>query len=167
MKPIFISFSLLFCVLVSQANQDSVPAFRSIKWGANLDSIFANGKKVEFVNSEDPGFQNAYIIPNDDPNIGNVRMNKIYYIFNEENRFSKVVMEGRKMDTEEIDFVVQYKFGEHQNSKSFDGGGYKQWIIREVTITLVEHQYHKFELTIESDWEIAEAYRKNTNVDDF
>jgi hypothetical protein len=42
-----------------------------------------------------------------------------------------------------------------------------QWLVRDVTFTLKQYEFLRFELIIESSWQDAEAYKKNTSVKDF
>ena len=99
--------------------------------------------------------------------IGNVKLNKLVYLFNDDNRFVKVYMEGPKEQTEQMKFILDYKFGEHKNESKVDNVAYKQWLVKDVTFTLGEFDYLKFEVKIESNWQASEAYKKNTTVDDF
>ena len=43
----------------------------------------------------------------------------------------------------------------------------RQWIVADVTLSLYNFNYNKFEFELLSDWEAAEAYEKNTSVTDF
>jgi hypothetical protein len=136
-------------------------------WGAHRDSIFIKGNKVSFVKDKSSLIRNAYSIPNDDMKIGNVKLTKLLYIFNEDDRLIKVYMEGTKDQAEQMKFILDYKFGEHKNESKVDNVSYKQWLVKNVTFTLGEYDFIKFEVKIESNWQASEAYQKNTNVDDF
>ena len=162
---VLISFSTLTPEAESQI--DRVSNFRDIIWGSSLDSVVVNGATVEFTKVKESDFENAYELFNDKLTIGNVELKKIEYIFNDENRFYKVFLQGKKDQTDEMAFILEYKFGSDDNSWSVEDIEYRQWIIADVTFTLAEHKYHNFDLVIESDWQSAEAYRKNTSVEDF
>lgn len=162
---VLISFSTLTPEAESQI--DRVSNFRDIIWGSSLDSVVVNGATVEFTKVKESDFENAYELFNDKLTIGNVELKKIEYIFNDENRFYKVFLQGKKDQTDEMAFILEYKFGSEDNSWSVEDIEYRQWIIADVTFTLAEHKYHNFDLVIESDWQSAEAYRKNTSVEDF
>ena len=146
---------------------DRVSSFRDIVWGSYIDSVMIDGAEVKFERSKGSDFDNAYEIFNDKMMLGNVEMNQVNYIFNEEGRFYKVYLKGRKDQTEEMKFILEYKFGSPDNTWKVDELNYTQWIIADVTFTLAEHEFHTFDLVIESDWQAAEAYRKNTSVEDF
>lgn len=163
---------LLVCLLGASAFSQSkdgasVTDFRGIIWGAKLDSITLNGQKVEFIKDRSMNLKNAFVVKGDPMNIGNVRLNKLVYIFNDENRFTKVYIEGPKEDFAQMKFILNYKFGERANERAVDGVTMYQWLVRDVTFTLKEYEYLRFELTIESSWQDAEAYKKNTSVKDF
>jgi len=165
-KIVSVLFFIVFAIGAS-AQETNVTSFRGMPWGANRDSIFVKGKKVEFVKDKSSLIRNAYSIPGDDMKIGNVKLTKLLYIFNEDDRLVKVYMEGTKDQAEQMKFILDYKFGEHKNESKVDNVSYKQWLVKDVTFTLGEYDYLKFEVKIESNWQASEAYKKNTNVDDF
>lgn len=162
--------SVLFFIALAVgafAQETNVTSFRGMAWGAFKDSIVVKGKKVEFVKDKSSLTKNAYTIPNDDMTIGSVKLSKLNYIFDEDSRFIKIYMEGTKDQTEQMKFILDYKFGEHKNESKVDNVSYKQWLVKNVTFTLGEFDYMKFEVKIESNWQASEAYKKNTTVDDF
>lgn len=149
------------------ADGASVTDFRNIYWGAKLDSIYRDGQKIEFIKERTMNLKNAFVLKGDAMNVGNVRLNKLIYIFNDENRFVKVYSEGPKEDFEQMKFILKYKFGEPVNERTLDGVTMYQWLVRDVTFTLKQYEFLRFELIIESSWQDAEAYKKNTSVKDF
>lgn len=167
MKKFFTVFALLFFAAGAFAQETNVTSFRNMPWGAFRDSMYVKDKKIEFVKDKSSLTKNAYIIPNDDMSIGNVKLNKINYIFNDEGRFVKVYIEGPKEQSEQMRFILDYKFGTFKNESRVDNVSYKQWLVKDVTFTLGEYDYLKFEVKIESNWQASEAYKKNTSVDDF
>lgn len=167
MKKILSIFILAAFVTGAAAQETNVTSFRGMPWGAYRDSMFVKGKKVIFVKDKSSLIKNAYVISGDDLTIGNVKLTKINYIFNEDDRFVKVYMEGPKELTDQMKFILDYKFGEHKNESKVDNVSYKQWLVKDVTFTLGEYDYLKFEVKIESNWQASEAYKKNTAVDDF
>ncbi len=167
MKKLFTVFALLFFAAGAFAQETNVTSFRNMPWGAFRDSLYVKDKKIEFVKDKSSLTKNAYIIPNDDMSIGNVKLNKINYIFNDEGRFIKVYIEGPKEQSEQMRFILDYKFGTFKNESRVDNVSYKQWLVKDVTFTLGEYDYLKFEVKIESNWQASEAYKKNTSVDDF
>ena len=100
--------------------------------------------------------------------LGSITLTNIYYVFSEgTNKLYKVLLEGKKADVEQMDFIVDYKYGQHVNEAIDDDKISKQWIIVDVTLSLYNFNYNKFEFELLSDWEAAEAYKKNTSVTDF
>jgi hypothetical protein len=167
MKHILSALFFIAFAVGAYAQETNVTAFRNMPWGAHRDSMIVKGKKIEFVKDKSSLIRNAYTIPNDDMTIGAVKLNKLIYIFNEEDRFIKVYMEGPKEQTEQMKFILDYKFGTAKNESKVDNIAYKQWLVKDVTFTLGEYDYLKFEVKIESNWQASEAYKKNTTVDDF
>ena len=139
----------------------------NIFWGVKKDSCYRNGKKVDFVQDRQALLPNAFVIPGDDPMIGAVKCDRILYLFNDENRFYRVFVQGSVDQTEAMKFILTYKFGDFKNESFVDDSHIMQWIIKDVTFTLKEVNKSRFELTIESNWQAGEDYKKNISVDDF
>lgn len=165
MKTIILTF--LMSASFSIFAQDRITDFRDILFGARVDSAYRNGTKVDFQKDRNSSLRNAYEIAGDNLFIGNVKLNKINYIFNDELRFFKVFMLGNKEEVAQMRFILNFKFGEHRNESVVDGIRYQQWVIKDVTFTLAEYDHVKFELVMESNWQASETYKKNTNVEDF
>lgn len=169
MKKILFSLFVLVSTAIPSmaAESDAVLDFRNIYWGVPRDSCFRDGKKVEFVKDKMSLFKNAYTIPGDQMNIGAVKCERIVYLFNDENRFYKVHVQGAVDQTEAMRFILTYKFGDPKNRSTVEDTNIFQWLIKDVIFTLKEIAKSRFELTIESNWQAGEDYKKNTSVDDF
>lgn len=169
MKKLFLSLIILgfahsaFCA----AESDAVIEFRKIYWGSNKDSIWRDGKKLEFVKDKSSMIKNAYALVGDDLTVGAVKLDKILYIFNDDDRFYKVYLQGSVDQLEQMKFILTYKFGDYRNESFVDDSHIMQWLVKDVTFTLKEVSKSHFELTIESNWRATEDYKKNTSVDDF
>jgi hypothetical protein len=149
------------------AESEGVLDFRNILWGSPKDSIWRDGKKLEFVKDRNSLIKDAFYLPGDDLTIGAVKLERVLYIFNEEGRFYKVFLEGTPADEEEMKFILTYKFGDFRNESFVDDSHIMQWLVKDVTFTLKEINKSRFELTIESSWQASENYKKNISVDDF
>jgi hypothetical protein len=167
MKKLVSLLCIALITISAWAQETNVTSFRNMPWGAFRDSMYVKGKKIEFVKDKSAITKNTYNIANDDMMIGNVKVSRINYTFNDDNRFVKVYIEGGKEETEQMKFILDYKFGTHKNESRVDNVTYKQWLVKDVTFTLGEYDYLKFEVKIESNWQASEAYKKNTSVDDF
>jgi hypothetical protein len=99
--------------------------------------------------------------------IGAVKVDKILYIFNDENRLYKVFVQGTLEQVEQMKFILTYKYGDYRNESFVDDSHIMQWLVKDVTFTLKEINKSRFELTIESNWQASADYKKNTSVDDF
>jgi hypothetical protein len=141
--------------------------FREIFWGSNSDSTYVGDKKVEFVFVSELKGEKFYQIENDDMTIGSVTLKKINYVFDKENRFTKVVMEGDKKDAQAMNFILENKYGKPLNEDKTDEVEYFEWLVKGVKILFAEHALHKFETVISNNMEAIENYKKNTHVDDF
>ncbi|MCD8528893.1 MAG: hypothetical protein LRY27_02750 [Chitinophagales bacterium] len=172
MKQVLFVFALLCSSLsFAQGNFDRIEGFRDINWGSHVDSIYANGQHIVFTPANKVDLLNGgkyFVINNDNMLLGNLILTNIYYVFSENNnRLYKVILEGKKNDVEQMEFIVDYKYGDHLNEKMDDDKISKQWLVQDVTLSLYNFNYNKFEFELLSDWEAAEAYKKNTNVSDF
>ncbi|MGB1248653.1 MAG: hypothetical protein ACPG4Z_07190, partial [Chitinophagales bacterium] len=171
MRYIFTVVMIMMLTFSLQAQDDRIESFRGIEWGTHIDSVIVEGQpfvfyKVEKDDDENGG--NFYQLKNDKMIIGSVALTNIYYVFSDEDsRLYKIVLEGRKNDVAEMEFIVDYKYGESANKDVTDNQVIKQWIVEDVTLTLSDFSYNKFELEFESDWEAALNYEKNTSVTDF
>jgi hypothetical protein len=168
MKKFFLPLLvMLMSISAAFSQDDNVTSFRGIFWGAKRDSIYRDSKKLEFKKDGNTFLKNAYTLPGEELFIGNVRLNKVNYIFSDEGRFFKVQLEGPKEDYDQMKFILNYKFGDFKNESRFEGVHYLQWLVKDVTFTLAEYDALKFEVVIESNWQASEAYKKNTSVSDF
>jgi len=168
MKKFIFLFSIL-CIASSafSAESDAVLDFRNIFWGVKKDSCWRDGKKLDFAQDRQSLLPRAYSIPNDDMMIGAVKCDRILYLFNDEDRFYKVFLQGSPDQAETMKFILTYKFGDFKNESFVDDSHIMQWLVKDVTFTLKEISKSRFELTIESNWQASESYKKNTSVDDF
>lgn len=162
-------FLPIICIsfLSYSAESEGVLDFRNIFWGSLKDSVWRDGKKLEFIKDRTSMIKNAYYISGDDLTIGAVKLEKVLYIFNDENRFYRVFLQGGLEQEEEMKFILNYKFGDFRNESFVDDSHIMQWLVKDVTFTLKEISKSRFELTIESSWQASENYKKNTSVDDF
>jgi hypothetical protein len=168
MKKLLLAVSLLSLAhLGFSAESEAVLNFRKIFWGSSKDSIWRDGKKLEFVKDKNSLIKNAYSLTGDDMTVGAVKLDKILYIFNDENRFYKVFLQGSFDQAEEMKFILTYKYGDSRNEKFVDESHSVQWLVKDVTFTLNVINKSRFEVTIESNWQASTDYKKNTSVDDF
>lgn len=166
-KLLFPVFMIGFVLNAFSAENEAVLDFRNIFWGSLKDSVYRDGKKVEFVKDKASLIKNAYSTPGDDMTIGAIKLDKVLYIFNDEDRFYKVFIQGSMEQAEQMKFILTYKFGDFRNESFVDDSHIMQWLVKDVTFTLKEIAKSRFELTIESSWQASEDYKKNTSVDDF
>lgn len=149
------------------AESEEVHGFRKIVWGVNKDSVIRDGKKVEFVKDKNSLIKNAYAIPGDDKTIGSVKLDRVLYLFNDDNRFYQVFLQGSIDQVDEMKFILTYKYGDYKHESFIDDTHIMIWVVKDVTFTLREIAKSRFELTVESNWQADAANQKNKSVDDF
>lgn len=161
----------ILAISSAQTDLSRIEGFRDFKWGSHVDSIMRDGQQVVFTPATKVDLLNGgkfYTLAYDNLSLGSLELNNIYYVFSDKtNRLYKVILEGKKKDVEQMDFIVDYKYGDHVNEAIDDDKISKQWIVADVTLSLFNFNYNKFEFELASDWEAAEAYKKNTSVSDF
>ena len=168
MKKFLLALTMLSMAFTAfSAENQAVLDFRKIFWGSNRDSIYRDGKKLDFIKDKNALIKNAYSLNNDDMTIGAVKLDKVLYIFNDDNRFYKVFLQGSIDQLEQMKFILTYKFGDFRNESFVDDSHIMQWLVKDVTFTLKEITKSRFELTIESNWQASADYKKNTSVEDF
>ena len=171
MKYIFTLLTVLTLSFSSFAQNDAeqkIKGFRSFEWGQVIEEMTTNGEEPNFIQTEKMKDGKYFILAEENLVLGNVLLTGIQYVFSKkDDKFYKVILKGKKEDVEQMDFIVNYKYGENLNYDEKDSKVIKQWIVDNVTVTLTDFEFNTFELTIESDWEAAEAFKKNTSVTDF
>jgi len=170
MKYIITLFLTVGLFSFSNAQVSKVEGFRTFKWGQEVSEMkveeeVANFIKIDTDKEKDGDY---YILADENLVVGNILLKKIEYVFSKKDgKFYKVILTGKKDDVDQMSFIVDYKYGDNLNEDKKDNKVIKEWLINNVSIILRDFNLHKFELVIESDWEAAEAFRKNTNVNDF
>jgi len=165
---LLIATSICFSSFAQKEIDYKIKGFRDFIWGTELSEMVVDNEQANFIKIDKEKDGEYYVLPNENLLIGNVLLTSIEYVFSKkDDRFYKVVLSGKKEDAEQMNFIVDFKYGDNVNEDSKDDKIIKQWIVENVIITMKDYTFNKFELVIESDWEAAEAYRKNTNVADF
>ncbi len=165
---LLLSFTILSFAVAQEGKK--IEGFRSFEWGQEIQEMKVNGEVANFIkiDKEKEKDGDYYVLADENLVIGNVLLKQIEYVFSKKDgKFFKVILEGKKEDVDQMNFIVDYKYGSNLNEDSKDDKVIKEWIINNVTITMQDYKFNKFYLTLESDWEAAEAFRKNTNVNDF
>jgi hypothetical protein len=166
-----IVFMAVLAMSSAQTDLSRIEGFRDLQWGIHIDSIVRDGNTLTFTPAIKVDLLNGgkfYTLANDNLTLGSLQLSNIYYVFSDQtNRLYKVILEGKKKDVEQMDFIVDYKYGKNVNQAVDDDKVSKQWIVADVTLSLFNFNYNKFEFELSSDWEAAEAYKKNTSVNDF
>mgnify|MGYP006077011699 FL=1 len=166
---LFVAVSL-FASTNAQTEKSKILGFRDFNWGQEISEMIVDGELANFIKMEKEKEKDGdyYILAEENLMIGNVLLSSIEYVFSKKDaKFFKVILTGKKIDSEQMNFIVGFKYGENANIDTKDDRVIKEWIINNVSITMKDYTLHKFELILKSDWEAAEAYRKNTNVSDF
>lgn len=161
---LILTFTIAFSAF--SQNQERITDFREIYWGTSLDSTYRSGYQVNFQKDKTSPEDKAYTIPGDNMKIGSVELNRVNYIFNSDKKLYKILLEGPKEQSDYMTFIIEHKFGKY-DEETIDDTKLRTWSVKDVTITMYLHEFRDFQVFFESDWEAAEAYEKNTHVQDF
>jgi hypothetical protein len=165
---ILILTGIVFFSQSALADEGEYVVFRDIKWGEHVDSIYRNGEKLEFIKTDNAREPNAYRLSNDNYRLGTVRLKEIHYIFNSDDRFTKVYMTASREFLPDMNFILNYRFGSADEVRNLARITLKEWHVGDVRFILTEVQdTDHFTLNIESRWEHSESYRINTQIQDF
>lgn len=164
--------TLLLAILSISALQAQdgykVPGFRNMTWGVHKDSVYRAGERMRFVLDKKAEEVNSYFLENENLTLGNARLMSINYMFNDDHRFSKVKIVGSMKYIEDINFILQHKFGSPEGVEKVTGDfEIKEWQVGDVSFRLSTTGSDDFTMIIDSNWEYTESYIKNTNVTDF
>ncbi len=146
--------------------------FRGIKWGSHIDSVYRDGVKLNFKKANEVSDKNAYVLESEDLVIGTVTLDKIYYVFNRQGRFTGVLLIGKRHIDEkkqfgEMKYILTYKFGDPE-LREVPGAVQYYWMVDDVRITLDDQEAQGvFTVEFYSDYERVESKRVNMNVSDF
>jgi len=170
MKKLSIAIIALVASLSLQAQDLYIfDDFRTIPWGTHKDSAFdSNGEQITFVKAKGANGSNAWEISEDDMNIGTVVMDRIIYIFTEEDQFEGVRMTGETAKSfHEMKYILIYKFGEAK-IKDIPNGVLYSWIIDGVRINLTLNTLtDSFVVEFASDYVVSQSRKINRNINDF
>lgn len=169
MKSVFTVLLAILSLSALQAQEAyKVPGFRNMTWGVHKDSVYRSGERLNFNLDKKAEEVNSYFLQNENLTLGNARLLSINYIFNDDNRFSKVKISGSMKYIDDINFILQHKFGSPKDVERVTGDyEIREWQTGDVSFRLSTTRGDNFILTIDSNWERTESYIKNTSVTDF
>ncbi len=88
-----------------------VIGFRTYRWLQHKDSIYVNGEKITFKLDNDAEKPNTYLLDVDNYTFGSVRLNRVNYIFNEDDKLTGIVLKGDESGYDDMAFILNKKFG--------------------------------------------------------
>jgi hypothetical protein len=172
MKTQFILKTLIICSLllgsIGLHAQNPIDDFRGLEWGTKLSDVTFNEKEVQLeFYAEINNQERWYYRNNDDLTIGTAAVDQIYYVFDEANRFFKVVINGKASSNEEMHTVIQQRLGGPTGYRQWDRKVISSWKMDQVTLLFTEWRSKDYSIQIESFAD--EAYRRqiNSEINDF
>jgi len=168
--PVFLAGCLLLIgsMVNGQESSSMITDFRGLEWGAPLDSVAfdeaPNPVMMATLEAEDGKY---YQRKNENLSIGTAELKNIFYVFDDNNRFYKVVIDGKRSANDDMEFILQQKFGpaDDQLQKKYET--VKLWNVGEADIVFTERNDQDFTLQIQSNLRKKSFYEINTQVDDF
>ncbi|MFY0672207.1 MAG: hypothetical protein JXQ87_02305 [Bacteroidia bacterium] len=165
----FLIATFAICLSVSAFAQNSkVTGFRDLVWGIHVDSVYSNGVKTKFKKDKESTEPNTFNIPSDNLSLGAATLTKITYKFNEDKRFKKVMMYGDNKYLKDIKDILAFKFGKATSvTDPTPKLKVSNWLDGDVSISLTQFKVEQnWVLSIESNWDLSEDYKKNMNIKD-
>jgi hypothetical protein len=169
MKYYFLLFLLtsISCILSAQSTS-SVDDFRGIKWGTTFEEVkFADGERADLVFAASGADGRYYTRRNEDLTIGTALLEKIYYVFDGNNHFYKVIMSGDAASNEDMEFILQKRFGKADKRYRKRPKYVRQWHAGDVDIVFAEQRSKDFTLLLESNADVKSYVEINSNIEDF
>lgn len=158
----------VFAVANPAESGETEVEFRDKEWGTHVDSVLKDGDYIDFVEVDNSRASNAYRIPGDDMTIGTVELDQLHYIFNEDKRLTQVYMEADMEHRSDMRFILRHRFGEPDEIREMVRIKMHEWDLGDVQISMTEYEEQEtFSVSFNSRWDQSEAYRINTNIDDF
>jgi hypothetical protein len=142
--------------------------FRGTFWGSPLDSFYRDDAKMDFVKTGEIGVKNTYYIENDNLFIGSVKLDNIYYVFTEDDKFDRLVFKGKTSKSfKEMKYILITKFGAPE-IKDINHTIQYSWNVDGVRLYLsFDPDTDFFTVDFYSNYEMNESRKKNRNVADF
>lgn len=165
----FLIATFAICLSVSAFAQSSkVTGFRDLVWGIHVDSVYSNGVKTKFKKDKESTEPNTFNIVDDNLSLGAASLTKIAYTFNKDKRFKKVMMYGDTKYFQDIKDILAFKFGNPKGvTEPTPQLKVSSWQDGDVSINLTQFKIEeRWVLSIESNWDLSEGYKKNMNVKD-
>lgn len=164
----YLSILFIFISLSLQA-QEAVEDFRGLKWGTLFEEVsFDDTRETNLIYRGGNGEIGKYYVRKDeDLTIGTVLLEDIYYVFDGQNRFYKVVINGKASANEDMEYVLQKRFGKADKRYRRSPKFIRRWEINDVNIIFSEQRSKDFVLQIESKADVKTYVDINSNITDF
>ncbi|MDX1666287.1 MAG: hypothetical protein R3350_03615 [Saprospiraceae bacterium] len=159
----------MFPVFGTSQIQGNIEGFRGLQWGTHVDSVTIHGEEVEMelYTTTDMNKEKLYRLEEEDLTIGTAELNDIYYVFDDQDRFFRVIINGKADYNEDMEFILQNKFGPADMRFRKNGKFVRNWTLKDVSLIFEESRTKDFTVIIESDRDERDFYQINTQVDDF
>lgn len=164
------TLTLLFiCVCLFAQAQEAVEDFRGLKWGTPFDEVEFNDDRDATLlyrgGNEEVG--KYYVRRDEDLTIGTVLLDDIYYVFDGQDRFYKVVMNGKADANEDMEYILQKRFGRADKRYRRSPKYVRRWEVGDVNVIFSEQRSKDFVLQLESEADVKTYVDINSNITDF
>ncbi|MEM1324386.1 MAG: hypothetical protein AAGI23_00450 [Bacteroidota bacterium] len=169
MNTYLFSFLLTLWSLTTFAQSSSaVDHFRGVRWGTSFDQVaFGDGERADLVYAASGADGKYYMRRNEDLTIGTALLENIYYIFDENDQFYKVIISGKAASNEDMEFILQQRFGKADKRYRKRPKYVRQWDAGDVVVIFSEQRSKDFVLQIESNADVKSYIEINSNIEDF
>lgn len=164
---ILLFIALLYYHLPGLQAQDLNEGFRGLDWGTSVNELSSVEAMDSFKYMKKYNEDFYYKHINEDPKIGTANLENIFYVFNEDNKFHRVMINGYPESFVAMKTILNAKYGipdkliKKKTSKTW------LWKLFGAEVILIQNKKDDdFILHIISDWEDHNFYRINTKVQD-
>jgi len=147
--------------------QEAVKDFRGISWGTPRTDMPFELKKAGMRQRSELAGQSLYSRPGEDLTIGTATLKNIYYGFDEKQRLNLVVLEGTPESNEDMEYILQQRFGKADGRVRRRGKFTRGWSVGRVDIVFTESRSKDYTVILEANKDDDAFYEINTNIEDF
>jgi hypothetical protein len=147
--------------------QDPVLDFRDIEWGTARSDMPFTLKKATPKRQPDFAGSDLYQRSGEDLTIGTARLKNIYYGFDEKGSFNKVVLEGNPDSNEDMEYILQQRFGKADGRVRRAGKFIRGWSVGRVDVIFTESKSKDYTVILEAGEDPSAFYETNAHIEDF
>lgn len=160
---------LLVCAIATGWTQQQIEDFRGLEWGTQLDAAAFDGDEEAANMMQRATGENStlYERNNEDLSIGTAILENIFYAFDDEERFYKVILNGESAYNEDMEYILTQRLGKPDKRFRKNTKFVRVWEVGDIDVIFSEQRSKDFVVQIQSEVAMNDYERMNTNINDF